>query len=146
MLLSFSTFCFFFTCKSKNFSMEQFARIIRKFCKSSDSKGNGRLALNFLNQIREFWGLAEHLNEPLSSYQPLDAVDRNVSGKLESPFSDPVIDRNTNDICKLEQLRNQNPHRIIIGHLNTNSIRNKFESLARFVGNNLDNLWCQKQK
>ena len=67
-------------------------------------------------------------------------------GKLESPFSDPIIDRNTNDICELKQLRNQNPHRIIIGHLNINSIRNKFESLVTFVGNNLDILMISETK
>ena len=67
-------------------------------------------------------------------------------GKLESPFSDPIIDRNTNDICELKQLRNQNPHKIIIGHLNINSIRNKFESLVTFVGNNLDILMISETK
>ena len=64
----------------------------------------------------------------------------------ESPFSDPIIDRNTNDTCELKQLRNQNPHRIIIGHLNINSIRNKFESLVTFVGNNLDILMISETK
>ena len=57
-----------------------------------------------------------------------------------------MIDRNTNNICELKQLRNQNPHRIIIGHLNINSIRNKFESLVRFVGNNLDILMVSETK
>ena len=67
-------------------------------------------------------------------------------GKLEGPFSDPIIDRNTNGICELKQLRNQNPHRIIIGHLNINSIRNKFQSLVTFVGNNLDILMISETK
>ena len=66
-----------------------------------------------------------------------DSVVSNIH-KLKSPPSDPKIDRKANGICELKQLRNQNPHRIIIGHLNINSIRNKFESLVRFVGNNLD--------
>ena len=38
------------------------------------------------------------------------------------------------------------PHRIIIGHLNKNSIRNKSESLVRFVGNNLDILLVSETK
>ena len=74
----------------------------------------------------------EHLNEPLSSYNQSYPVEHKVSGKLESPFSDPTIDRNTNGICELKQLRNQNPHRIIIGHLDINSVRNKSESLVLF--------------
>ena len=65
---------------------------------------------------------------------------------MESPPSDPKIDKNTNGICELKQLRNQNPHRIIIHHLNINSIRNKFESLVRFVGNNLDILMVSETK
>ena len=73
-------------------------------------------------------------------------VEHKVSGKLESAFSNPIIDRNTNDICDLKQLRNQNPHRVIIGHLNINSVRNKFESLVRFVGNNLDILMVSETK
>ena len=64
-----------------------------------------------------------------------DDIEHNVSGKLESRPSEPI--RNTNRICELEQLRNQNPRWIIIGYLNINLIRDKFESLFRFVGNNL---------
>ena len=68
-----------------------------------------------------------------------DKVEHNVSGKLESPPPpEPIVDRNTNGICELKQLRNQNLHRIIIGHLNINSTRNKFESLVSFAGNKLD--------
>ena len=103
-----------------------------------NSKGKGRLAINFLNQIRKFWRPVEHLNESLSPNNQLDEVEHKVSGKLESPTSDAIIYRNTNGIFELKQLRNQNPHRIIIGQLNINSIGNKFESLVRFVGNNLN--------
>ena len=111
-----------------------------------NSKGKCRLTLNFLNQIRKFRRPVEHLNEPLSSYNQSDEAEHKVSGKLESPFSDPTIDRNTNDICELKQLRNQNPHRIIIGHLDINSVRNKLESLVRIAGNNLDILMVSETK
>ena len=67
-----------------------------------------------------------------------EEVEHKVSGKLKSPPPEPIIDRNTNGICELKQLRNQNPHRIIIDHLYINSIRNKFESFVSFVGNKLD--------
>ena len=93
-----------------------------------NSEGKDRLALNFLN----------HLNEPVSSNNQSDKVEHKVSGKLESPPLDPITDRKTNGICELKQLRSQNPHRIIIGHVNINSRRNKFESLVRLVGSNLD--------
>ena len=38
---------------------------------------------------------------------------------------------------KLTDLRNQNPFRVIIGHINVNSIRDKFEPLVSFINNNL---------
>ena len=109
-------------------------------------KGKSRLALNFLNQIQKFWRPVEHLNEPLSSYNQSYEVERKVLGKLESTFSDTIIDRNTNDICELKQLRNQNSNTTIIGYLDINSKRSKFESLVRFVGNNLDILMALETK
>ena len=75
-----------------------------------NSKGKSRLVLSFLNQIRKLWRPVEHLNEPLLTYNQLCLVELKVSTKLESLFSDPIIDRNTNDICELRQLKNQNPH------------------------------------
>ena len=47
---------------------------------------------------------------------------------------------------EFKQLRNQNPQTIILGHTNINSIRKKFESLVRFVGNNLDILMVSETK
>ena len=51
-----------------------------------NSKGKGRLALNFLNQIRKFLRPVEHLDEPLSSCNQSVEVEHKVSGKLESFF------------------------------------------------------------
>ena len=59
--------------------------------------------------------------KPLLSYDPSDKVEHKVSEKLESPFSDPISDRNTYGICELKQIKNQNPQRIILAHLNVNS-------------------------
>ena len=47
---------------------------------------------------------------------------------------------------ELKHLRNKNPYRVIIGHININSIRNKFESLLKYVGNNLDILMVSETK
>ena len=86
------------------------------------------------------------MNEPLSPNNQSDEVEHKFSGKVESPPSEPIIDRNTNGICELKQLRSQNPHRIIIGHVNINSIRNKFDSPVSFVGDNLDILMVSETK
>ena len=40
-----------------------------------NSKGKGSLALNFLNQIWEFWMPVEHLNEPFLSNNQSDVVE-----------------------------------------------------------------------
>ena len=66
-------------------------------------------------------------------------IDHNTSGKSENPLSDPIItDENTYDFREIKDLRNQNSFRIIIVHININSIRNKFEPLVSFINNNLD--------
>ena len=66
-------------------------------------------------------------------------IDHNTTGKSENLLSDPIIiDENTYDFRGINDLRNQNPFRVIIGHINKNSIRNTFESLVSFINNNLD--------
>ena len=42
--------------------------------------------------------------------------------------------------------RNKNPYRFIIGHININLIRNKFESHVKYVGNNVDILLVSEAK
>ena len=74
-------------------------------------------------------------------------IDHNTSGKSENPLSDPIIIyENTSDFCGINDLRNQNPFRVIIGHININSIRNKFEPLVSFINNNLDILMISETK
>ena len=43
-------------------------------------------------------------------------------------------------------LRNENPYRVITGHINVNSITNKFVSLVKYVGNNLDIIMVSETK
>ena len=58
--------------------------------------------------------------------------------KSENLPSKPTNEENIYGIRELKHLRNKTPNRFIIGHLNKNSIRNKFESLVNYVVNNLD--------
>ena len=57
-----------------------------------------------------------------------------------------INEENTYDIRELKHLRNENPHRIIIGHIKINSIRNKFASLIKIVGNNLGIIMVSETK
>ena len=75
-----------------------------------------------------------------------DKTDHKVLRKSENLLSKPLNEENTYGIRDLKHLRNENPFRVIIGHININSIRNKFEPLVKYVGNNLDILMVSKQK
>ena len=75
-----------------------------------------------------------------------DKIDHKVLIKSENLLSKPLNEENTYDIQELKHLRNENPYMVIIGHININSIRNKFESLVKFVGNNLDILMVSETK
>ena len=46
----------------------------------------------------------------------------------------------------MNEIRKKNPNRIIIAHLNINSIRNKFEILKEVVGNKIDILLISETK
>ena len=71
-------------------------------------KGEKRLELNFLQKLRNFWWSTEHLN---------GTYDRQFDGI---------------SLLNLHELRKSNPFRVIIGHININSIRNKFEPLKKW--------------
>ena len=64
-------------------------------------------------------------------------IDHKVLGKSENLPPNPIDEENTYDIRQLKCLRNQNPCRVIIGHININSKRNKFQSFVKYVDNNL---------
>ena len=74
-------------------------------------------------------------------------IGHNTSGKSENPLSNPVIlDENTYDFRAFNDLRKGNPIRVIIGHININCIRDKFEPLVIFINNNLDILMISQTK
>ena len=81
------------------------------------------------------------------SFNTENKIDYNTSGKSENPLSDPIVsDENTSDFCEINDFRNQNPFRVIIGHVNVNSVRNKFGPLVSFTSNNLDILMISETK
>ena len=101
-------------------------------------KDQGRLALNFLKQIQTLWMSVEHLNESFLTFDLSDKADHKVLRKWKNLLSKSKNEENTYGIRVLKHLRNENPYRVITGHININSIRNKFESLVKYVDNNLD--------
>ena len=99
-----------------------------------------------MKQIRAFWRSVEHLNESFLPFDLPDKTDHKVLRKWENLLSKLLNEENTYDIPELKHLRNKNPYRAIIGHININSIKNKFESLVKYVGNNLDILMVSETK
>ena len=74
------------------------------------------------------------------SFDLSDKIDHKALGKSENLLSKPINEANAYDIRELKHLRNENPYRVIIGYIDINSIRNKFGSLVKYVGNNSDTL------
>ena len=72
--------------------------------------------------------------------------DHKVLRKSENLLSKPINEVNFYGIREVKYLRNKNPYRVITGHININSIRNKFESLVKYVGNNIDILMVSQTK
>ena len=79
---------------------------------------------------------------------PLSRCEHN-SGLSEKHLSDEIsyTDEPCNsDLNSLKKLRQKNLHRPIIGQLNINSIRNKFDFLCSEISQNLDILFLSETK
>ena len=74
-----------------------------------------------------------------------DKTDPKVLRKSENLLSKPLMKKIPMTSENLMP-RNENPYRVIIGHININSIRNTFESFVKYVGNNLDILMVSETK
>ena len=75
-----------------------------------------------------------------------DKIDHKLLRKSKNLLSKPLNEENTYEIRELKHLRKENSYRVIIGHININSIRNKFEWLVKYVDNNLDILIRNKNR
>ena len=87
-----------------------------------NKKGKNRLELNFLQKLRNLSWSTEHLNE---------TYDRQFNG---ISFSN------------LHALRKSNTFRVIIGHINIDSVGNKFEPLNKMIQDNIDFLLVSETK
>ena len=104
------------------------------------------LALNFLKQIGKLWRSIEHVNESFLLLNLSHKIDHIALRKSDNLLSKPIIGENTYDVSKLKQLRNENPCRVFVFHIDTHSIRKKIETLVKYVGNNLDRLMVSETK
>ena len=80
------------------------------------------------------------------SFDLSDKIEHKVLRKSEDLLSKTINEENTYGIRELKHLRQENRYRVIIGHININSIRNKFESSVKYVDNNLEILMISEKK
>ena len=118
----------------------------RNLCKKGfhwNTKGKDRLALNFLNQIQKFWCSAERLNESPLSYKIILDTTLETSQLSDNPICNPPFSDN---IDGFKQLINENPFRIILGHIKLSSVRDKFKSFADVASASLNVLIISQTK
>ena len=86
-------------------------------------------------------------NEQISLSNEQHENDRINSSNCYSSINDtPAISDNCNVNSVLRRLRVNHPQQIIIGHLNINSIRNKFDSIKTMLTRNIDILMITETK
>ena len=118
--------------------------------------GTARLALNLKATIRKL--LSKFGNLGNTAYQSnvtsVSSDDNNVQklnhcnkNQLNKPNDKSSENSNrSNATVTLQNLRLENPNRIMSGQLNINSIRNKFEMLTSLIANEIDVLLLSETK
>ena len=129
-------------------------------------KEKGRLALNLINKIRDLWWSPDHLNVPTKPYiSPSKSLNKkNICNLRTSEISNYLtyerqhlesncsgvnknsINKNGNLCNTLQKLRINIPLRIIVGQLNINSVRNKFDALCSIFKQKIDILLVSESK
>ena len=90
-----------------------------------------------------------HSTQILNSVAVVDEVNQNLSN-VSNESSEQIV--NSNDLTThdpnflLSKLRTKNKDRIIVGHLNINSLEKKFEPLVSLIQGNLDIFLCSETK
>ena len=103
------------------------------------SHGIARFAMNFKASIRKLW--TRYDNSVHTGYQYFS-----TENYLSANCNYTELNDDTSDLDILKDLRCKNLNRILIGHLNINSLRNKFEILVSSIAVNLDTLMISETK
>ena len=101
--------------------------------------GIARFAMNLKASIRKLW--TRYGNSVHTGYQYFTAKNY-----LSANCNYTEVNDDTSDLDILKDLRCKNLNRILIGHLNINSLRNKFEILVSSIAVNLDILMISETK
>ena len=118
-------------------------------------RGSGKLVINFIRRIKKFvttWRVTGSFHKALSldtevnfrSFANLGYTEKSDKSAINQPNGTNSKETLKNDA--LNEIRQKNPNRIIIAHLNINPIRNKFEILREVLGNKIDILLISETK
>ena len=74
-----------------------------------------------------------------------DLKHKGINTSVDAPISEMIVfhrsatENDINDAKKgLKEIKIQSPDKLILGHLNIISVRNKFEALTYIIDNNID--------
>ena len=122
-----------------------------------NSYGSSRLAMNLISVIKKFRNNASYPTDSLEyKYSEVKITNphNNIYSCFEQSSADNIsfIDENeessesTSFLNKLKAMHIANINRLMIGHININSIRNKSEMLSNSIKRNLDILMISETK
>ena len=95
--------------------------------------GYGKLDKNFVNFFRNNYTWLTETNKKANIDIGVSSASSTLNEKSE--IDNEIVDHITN--ADLKSLRIRNLNKIVVGHLNINSIRNKFDFLAHQVKGNM---------
>ena len=104
--------------------------------------GYEKLGKNFVNFIRNNYTWLNETNKKANIDIGVSSTSSTLNEKSE--IDNEIVDHITN--ADLKSLRIRNLNKIVVGHLNINSIRNKFDFLAHQVKENIDILMMSETK
>ena len=118
---------------------------------------SSRLVMNLISVIEKLWNDVSYPTDSLEckhSEAKITNPSPNIYSCLGQSFTDNIsfIDENeesserTSFLNKLKATRIANINRLMIGHININSIQNKFEMLSNSIKGNLDILMIFENK
>ena len=120
--------------------------------------GTGKLAVNFIKKIKSFkreWQVTSSSSNKYSNFCPINAtysLGKQRNENLDKTLSEQKKNSSASGLShekgldKLNLGRSQNPNRILISHLNINSLRNKIEMLKETLTNKVDILLISETK
>ena len=116
--------------------------------------GYGKLAINFIKKMktlsRNWWSLDSFCCSPNNchkvSYKITEFDKGKTRDKEHNSSQSAKINESGNNLSILDRVRLNQADRLIIGHLNINFLRNKFERLRKIVQDKLDILLVSETK